>query len=335
MDKKFLYNIESPKDLRELKQEDLPILAAELRDFITGSISKTGGHLASSLGAIELTIALHYTLDTPKDKIIWDVGHQAYPHKILTGRRDSFHTLRQKDGISGFPKPKESPYDAFIAGHSSTSISAALGMAAARDLAGKDFKVMAVIGDGSMTAGLAFEGLNQAGDLKKNMTVILNDNEMSIAKNVGALSTFLSRKITGRFANKLKKEIETVITSVPRIGDRLMNIAKKAEDSVITFFTPGMLFEGLGFHYIGPIDGHDFPTLLRTFADIELLDGPVLLHVITKKGKGYEPAEKAPSLFHGIGKFDLETGEPVKSSTPTYTHAFSSALVEIADSDPR
>ena len=262
-------------------------------------------------------------------------GHQAYAHKILTGRRDNFHTLRQKDGVSGFPKPKESAHDAFIAGHSSTSISAALGMTVARDLAGKDFKVVAVIGDGSLTAGLAFEGLNQAGHLKKDMIVILNDNEMSIAKNVGALSNFLSRKITGRFANKLKQEIDTFMGSVPRIGGKLRHLARRAEDSLITFFTPGMLFEGLGFNYIGPLDGHDIPTLIKTLKGTEDIKGPLLLHVITKKGKGYQPAEENPSLFHGIGKFDLESGVPVKSTSPSYTNIFSSALLEIAESDPR
>ncbi len=335
MTTKLISTIDSPTDLKRLSPEELPQVAGEIRDIIKETVSKTGGHLASSLGAVELTLALHYIFDTPDDKIIWDVGHQAYAHKILTGRRDNFHTLRQKDGISGFPKPKESPHDAFTAGHSSTSISAALGMTVARDLAGKDFKVVAVIGDGSLTAGLAFEGLNQTGHLKKNMIVILNDNEMSIAKNVGALSNFLSRKITGRFANKLKQEIDTFMGSVPRIGGKLRHLAKRAEDSLVTFFTPGMLFEGLGFNYIGPLDGHDIPTLLKTFKGLEEINGPLLLHVITKKGKGYQPAEENPSLFHGIGKFDLETGVPVKSGKLSYTNIFSSSLLEIAESDPR
>ncbi len=335
MTTKLIDTIDSPADLKKLSVDELPQVACEIREIIKETVSATGGHLASSLGAVELTLALHYTFSTPDDKIIWDVGHQAYAHKILTGRRDNFHTLRQKDGISGFPKPKESPHDAFTAGHSSTSISAALGMTVARDLAGKDFKVVAVIGDGSLTAGLAFEGLNQTGHLKKNMIVILNDNEMSIAKNVGALSNFLSRKITGRFANKLKQEIDAFMGSVPRIGGKLRHLAKRAEDSLITFFTPGMLFEGLGFNYVGPLDGHDIPTLIKTFKGMDDLKGPLLLHIITKKGKGYLPAEENPSLFHGIGKFDLETGVPVKSTGPSYTNIFSSSLLEIAESDPR
>ena len=250
--KKLLDNIDSPADIKDFTPEELSRLAAELRGLIVETTSKVGGHLASSLGAVELTLALHYVFDAPADKIIWDVGHQAYPHKILTGRRESFPTLRQFGGISGFPKASESVYDAFGTGHSSTSISAALGMAAARDLSGKGNKVVAVIGDGSMTAGLAFEGLNQAGHIEKDIVVVLNDNEMSISKNVGALSTFLSRKITGRFANKIKHEIESFIKSIPMIGDRLMGVAKRAEDSLITFLTPGMLFEGLGLSVYRP-----------------------------------------------------------------------------------
>ncbi len=330
----LLKNIDSPADLKRLEAGNLPLLASEIRELIINTVSEVGGHLASSLGAVELAIALHYVYNSPEDKIIWDVGHQAYAHKILTGRRKEFGTLRQLGGISGFPRPSESEYDAFGVGHSSTSISAALGMAAARDLGGKNHKVIAVIGDGSLTAGLAFEGLNQAGHLKKDIVVILNDNEMSISKNVGALSTFLSRKITGRFATKLKKEVESFIRSIPRIGDRLMGIAKRAEDSLITLLTPGMLFEGLGFHYIGPIDGHDLDALLTTLRDINELKGPVLVHVITRKGKGYEPAEKDPSFFHGVGPFEKETGRLRRKSKETYTDVFSEALVEIAEKDP-
>lgn len=333
--KRLLDTISGPGDLKSVAIEDLPLLASEVRELIIETVSELGGHLGSSLGAVEIAIALHYVLDTPNDKIIWDVGHQAYAHKILTGRKDSFKTLRQFGGISGFPKPAESPYDAFVAGHSSTSISAALGMASARDLEGKDYKVVAVIGDGSLTAGLAFEGLNQAGHLKKNLIVVLNDNEMSISQNVGALSQFLSRKITGRFATNLKKDIERFIRSIPRIGTRLIEIAKRAEDSIITLFTPGMLFEGLGFHYIGPIDGHDLPTLISSLKDISTVEGPILLHVLTKKGKGYLPAETDPAAFHGVGPFVIETGKPRKPSKPTYTNVFSTALLEIAGSDPR
>lgn len=327
--------INSPADLKTVGVEDLPRVSAELREMIIETVSEVGGHLASSLGAIELSIALHYVFNSPEDKIVWDVGHQAYAHKILTGRRAQFKTLRQAGGISGFPRPAESVHDAFGVGHSSTSISAALGMAAARDLDGKSNKVLAVIGDGSMTAGLAFEGLNQAGHIKKDIIVVLNDNEMSISKNVGALSSFLSRKITGRFATNLKKEVEAFIKNIPRIGERLVGIAKKAEDSLITLFTPGMLFEGLGFHYIGPIDGHDMDALLTTFRDVSDLKGPVLVHVLTKKGKGYIPAENDPASFHGVGPFVKDTGRPRGRSKPSYTNVFSAALLEIAELDRR
>jgi 1-deoxy-D-xylulose-5-phosphate synthase len=326
----LLEKINSPQDLKGLDQSELGALAEEVRELIIDVVSETGGHLASSLGAVDLAVALHYVYDTPDDRIVWDVGHQAYAHKILTGRRDAFHSLRTRGGISGFPKISESEYDAFGVGHSSTSISAALGMAAARDLAGGTNRVIAVIGDGSMTAGLAFEGLNQAGHLKKDLVVILNDNEMSIAQNVGALSSFLSRKITGRFAQKLKQEVEGFIESIPMIGGRLMGIAKRAEDSLITFLTPGMLFEGLGFNYLGPIDGHDMGLLVKTLRDVKELKGPVLVHVLTKKGKGYPPAEEQPSKFHGVGPFDAKTGEVKKSSSVSYTKVFSEALLDIA-----
>ncbi|MFQ5737031.1 MAG: 1-deoxy-D-xylulose-5-phosphate synthase [Thermodesulfobacteriota bacterium] len=330
-----LEKIDGPADLKRLAPEELPDLCDEIREFIIDTVSEKGGHLASSLGAVEIAVALHYVLNAPEDKLIWDVGHQAYAHKIITGRRERFPGLRVSGGISGFPRPAESPYDAFGVGHSSTSISAALGMAAARDLDGKDFKVVAVIGDGSLTAGLAFEGLNQAGHLKKDVVVILNDNEMSISKNVGALSSFLSRKITGRFATKLKHEVESFIKSIPRIGERLVGIAKRAEDSLITLLTPGMLFEGLGFSYVGPIDGHDMDALVTTLQDVGGLKGPVLVHVITRKGKGYAPAEQNPSSFHGLGPFVKATGKPKKKSAPSYTDVFSSALVEIAGQDRR
>lgn len=330
-----LENIDSPADLKKLKLQELPELASELRSFIIDTVSEAGGHLASSLGAVELAVALHYVLNAPEDRIIWDVGHQAYAHKILTGRRKEFHTLRKLGGVSGFPRPSESPFDAFAVGHSSTSISAALGMAAARDLSGGKHKVVSVIGDGSLTAGLSFEGLNQAGHLRKDLIVILNDNEMSISKNVGALSTFLSRKITGRFATKFKMEVESFIKSIPRIGERLVGIAKRAEDSLITLLTPGMLFEGLGFHYIGPIDGHDIASLVDTLRDVSELKGPVLVHVLTKKGKGYPPAEEDPASFHGVGPFIIATGKPKGEAKPSYTNVFSSTLIEIAEKDKR
>jgi 1-deoxy-D-xylulose-5-phosphate synthase len=335
----LLKKINSPADLRSLEIEQLDVLAEELRSYIIECVSKTGGHLASSLGAVELTLALHYVFNTPKDRIVWDVGHQAYAHKILTGRRDRFDTLRTRGGISGFPKISESEYDPFGAGHSSTSISAALGMAAASELSGSGAKAIAVIGDGSLTAGIAFEGLNQGGHIKKDFIVVLNDNEMSISKNVGALSSFLSRKLTGRMANRLKSEIETFITSIPMVGNKLMGLAKRAEDSLITLLTPGMLFEGLGFHYIGPIDGHNIKEVVDTLRDVSELKGPVLVHVLTKKGKGYLPAENDPSNFHGVSPFNPRTGKALKSSVkgapPSYTSVFGSTMIEIAEADER
>ncbi|MFQ5586408.1 MAG: 1-deoxy-D-xylulose-5-phosphate synthase [Thermodesulfobacteriota bacterium] len=332
---KLIDKINSPDDLKELPQEKLPHLASEIRGMILQTVSRTGGHLASSLGAVELAIAIHYVFDGARDDIVWDVGHQAYAHKILTGRRERFKTLRQLHGMSGFPKPSESPYDAFGVGHASTSISAALGMTVARDLRRETGKVIAIIGDVSMTAGLAFEGLNQAGHLKRNLIVILNDNEMSISRNVGALSSFLSRKITGRFATKLKREIEGFLNVIPLVGDRLMTIAKRAEDSLVSLLTPGMLFEGLGFHYIGPIDGHDINALINTFSDSKDLEGPLLIHLLTKKGKGYRLAEKEPSKFHGLGPFNIKTGKPDGVKRRSYTDAFSEALLEIAEGDER
>ncbi len=332
----ILERIDGPQDLKPLSLEELSSLAGEIRELIIDTVSKTGGHLASSLGAVELAIAIHRVFDAPRDRIIWDVGHQAYAHKILTGRRKVFHTLRQSGGISGFTTPSESPYDAFVAGHSSTSISAGLGMVSARDLEGKDYKVIAVIGDGAMTAGMAFEALNQAGHLKKDIIVILNDNEMSIARNVGALASFLSRKVTGRFANKLKREIQSFLHFIPRIGDGMVSIAKKAEDSIISLLTPGMLFEGLGFNYIGPIDGHNIGQLIETLEGIKDAKGPLLVHVLTKKGKGYRPAEEDPSRFHGVGPFDVATGKPLsRGKVPTYTEVFSRTLIELARRDER
>jgi 1-deoxy-D-xylulose-5-phosphate synthase len=328
---RLLDKIEDPQELKKLSLDQLPQLSSEIRELIIETVSETGGHLASSLGAVEIAVALHYVFETPYDRVIWDVGHQSYAHKILTGRKEAFRKLRQLDGISGFPKPSESPFDSFGTGHSSTSISAGLGMAAARDLLAEDYKVISVIGDGSMTAGLAFEGLNQTGHLKKDFIVLLNDNEMSISRNVGALSAFLSRKITGRFATRVKKEIEGLLKHIPKIGDGLVNFVKKAEDSLITLLTPGMIFEGLGFHYVGPIDGHDIGALVGTLEDIRHLDCPVLVHLVTKKGKGYEPAENEPSRFHGVGPFDAKTGRSSRPSKLTYTNVFSSTLLEIAE----
>ncbi|MBI4643239.1 MAG: 1-deoxy-D-xylulose-5-phosphate synthase [Deltaproteobacteria bacterium] len=329
---RLLDTIKSPQDLKKLSPELLAPLAQEVREVIVSTVSHTGGHLAPSLGTVELTIALHYVFDSPRDKIIWDVGHQAYTHKILTGRLDRFHTLRQYQGLSGFPKRSESPHDAFDTGHSSTSISAGLGMASARCLKRETGRVIAVIGDGSMTAGLAFEGLNNAGDLNKNLIVILNDNGMSIAQNVGALSSFFSRKLTGRTMVFLKRQVEHLIGSFPGIGEDLLLWAKKSEESLKAFFTPGMLFEALKFNYLGPVKGHRLDHLIETFSNIQNLKGPILVHVLTTKGKGYEPAETDPTGFHGLGRFDPDTGIATKSvsEVPSYTEVFGDTMVRLA-----
>jgi len=328
----LLSTISSPQDLKKLPPELLPQLAEEIREKIIATVSRTGGHLAPSLGVVELTIALHYVFNTPKDKIVWDVGHQAYTHKLLTGRQERFHTLRQYGGISGFPKRSESPYDAFDTGHSSTSVSAALGMACGRCLNRERSRVVAVIGDGALTAGLAFEGLNNAGDLHKNLIVILNDNGMSIAPNVGALSSFFSRKLTGRTMVFLKKQVEYLLRSFPGIGEDLLAWAKKSEEAIKGFFTPGMLFEAMKFNYLGPVKGHRLDHLIETLQNVRHLDGPVLVHVLTTKGKGYLPAETDPTGFHGLGKFDPDTGVAQKSVSegPSYTQVFGETLVRLA-----
>ncbi len=335
--RRLLDSIDSPQELKKLSPELLPQLAQELREKIIATVSKTGGHLAPSLGTVELTIALHYVFDCPKDKIVWDVGHQAYAHKLLTGRRDRFETLRQFGGLSGFPKRGESPYDAFDTGHSSTSISAALGLAAARCQKKEPSKVIAVIGDGAMTAGLAFEGLNNAGDLNKDLIVILNDNGMSIAPNVGAMSSFFSRQFTRPTMVFLKKQVENLLGSLPAIGDDLLTFAKKSQDSLKAFFTPGMLFEALKFTYLGPVKGHRLDHLIETLQNVKNLKGPILVHVLTTKGKGYEPAESDPTGFHGLGRFDPDTGEAKKSvgEVPSYTQVFGDTLVRLAQDDPK
>lgn len=334
----ILSQISFPAELKQLSRSELKQLAAELREKIIATVAANGGHLASSLGVIELTLALHRVFDSPQDRIIWDVGHQAYAHKLLTGRLERFHTLRQLHGVSGFPKRQESEHDAFDVGHSSTSISAALGMASAIDLAGGEEKVIAVIGDGSLTAGLAFEGLNQAGHLKKNLIVILNDNEMSISPNVGALSSFLSRKLTSDTFIRFKKETENILRHVPGFGRDLVTLARRAEESFKGFMTPGMLFEGFGFDYFGPIDGHNLDELLVTLKNVSHIKGPVLLHVLTKKGKGYRSAEDNPPKYHGVGPFDPESGEirGGKPGSPTsYTGVFGQTLCELAREDQR
>jgi len=331
-----LTDINSPADLRSLEVAELDIIASDLRHCIIDTVSKTGGHLAPSLGVVELTLALHYVFNTPKDKLVWDVGHQVYAHKLLTGRQKEFHTLRQYKGLSGFPKFKESEYDAFETGHSSTSISAALGMASAKEIRNDKNKVVAIIGDGSMTAGIAFEALNQAGHLDKDLIVILNDNEMSISENVGAMSSFLSRQLTSKTVRRLRKHISTRLKELSGVGDRFLNVLKKSEENIKSFFTPAMLFEALKFYYIGPISGHELEDLIPTLENIrDNVDGPVLVHVITKKGKGYEPAEKNPGNYHGLGPFDIATGIPHSSSGPiSYTEVFGNTICNIAAKNP-
>jgi 1-deoxy-D-xylulose-5-phosphate synthase len=325
------------KELRMLPQAELPMLAEELRQEIISVVSKTGGHLASSLGVVDLTIALHYAFNTPTDRIVWDVGHQAYAHKLLTGRRAQFHTLRRHGGISGFPKREESLCDHFDVGHASTSISAALGIIAARDIKGEDYRVIAVIGDGSISAGLAFEGMNQAGHLKKNLIVILNDNEMSISPNVGALSSYLSRMMTGHFYTRLRKDAKQFLQGIPRVGESMFNLAKRAEDSLKGLMAPGMLFEDLGFQYLGPLDGHNIDLLLQSFENIKDYPSPVLVHVVTKKGKGCEFAECNPSQYHGTPPFDRETGRVLtkKQSIMTYTEVFGRTMIQLAEDNEK
>ncbi len=333
----FLERINSPADLKALSRSELPILASEIRKVIIEVVSKNGGHLAPSLGVVELAIAIHYVFNAPSDKIIWDVGHQSYAHKLLTGRRERFHTLRQHDGICGFTRMSESPYDAFSTGHSSTSISAGLGIACAKRLKNDKSKVIAVIGDGSMTAGLAYEGLNQAGDINKNILVILNDNDMSIAHNVGALSSFLSRTFSAKYLQDLKKELKDFLKSLPKVGDDIYQFAKRSKESFKTFITPGMLFEAFNFEYFGPINGHNLNHLIDILNNIKCLNEPVLLHVLTKKGKGYSPAEKNPVYFHGVGCFNADTGESINKeySVPTYTQVFGETILEMAKKDDR
>jgi len=332
----ILATIDSPEDVKRLASSRLPELAAELRRVIIQTCAANGGHLAPSLGVVELTIALHKVFATPADKIVWDVGHQAYAHKLLTGRRDNFGTLRTLNGISGFPKRHESPHDAFDVGHSSTSVSAATGFAVARDLDGRRNKVLAVIGDGSMTGGLAYEAINHAGELNRDLIVILNDNEMSIAENVGAISTFLSRTSSSEFLHRFKKNTELFLKRTD-MGGHVLQLAKKVEESFKGLFTPGMLFEAFGFEYIGPIDGHDLPMLVETMENVKTFDNAVLVHVLTKKGKGYKPAEDNPSLFHGVGPFDVATGKILKGKggATSYTAVFGAAICKLAAEDER
>jgi len=330
---KLLDGIHDHQDLKKLNINQLPELAGEIRELIIDVISKNGGHLASNLGIVELTLAMHYVFNSGIDKILFDVGHQSYTHKIITGRKDEFHTIRRDGGLSGFPRPEESSHDAFRAGHASTSISAALGFATARDLAGQNHKVIAVVGDGSLTGGLSYEGLNQAGGLGKNLLIILNDNEMSISKNVGALSKYLTDIITDQNYNKLKADIWNLTGKLPK-KDVLRRGVTAMQEVVKSLLVPGQIFEKLGFRYFGPIDGHDLNLLVKTLSQVKDLRGPLLLHVITKKGKGYKFAEENPTDFHGIGSFDKQTGKSnkLKKSLP-YTKVFGETLVKLAETD--
>lgn len=331
----LLEKLTSTDELKKFTTAELKGLAHEIRDIIIERVSINGGHLASNLGVVELTLALHYVFKSPEDKIIWDVGHQCYTHKLLTGRRKIFNTLRKHGGISGFPKINENIHDAFGTGHSSTSISAALGMAVANTLRNRSGKVIAVIGDGAMSGGLAFEGLNNAGHLKRDLLIVLNDNEMSISENVGALSAYLSRIITGEFFTKIKKDTRDILESIPTFGDSMVKMAKKMEDMVKCLVVPGMLFEELGFSYVGPVDGHSISSLVEAFRMCKEMDGPVLVHTITKKGKGYGLAEKHPEHFHGTGPFDIESGKSTTSSGRTYSELFGSEMVKLAAQDER
>ncbi len=329
----LLHSIDSPVDLRRLSESQLTILAQELRAFLIESVSRTGGHLAAGLGTVELTIALHYVFDTPNDRLVWDVGHQTYPHKILTGRREHMSTLRKSGGLAGFPKRDESPYDTFGVGHSSTSISAALGMALAARQQKIPRQVVAVIGDGALTAGMAFEALNHAGDLDADLLVVLNDNDMSISPNVGGMSNYLARVLSGKVYSSMREGSKKVLSHMPPVWE----LARRAEEHVKGMMVPGTLFEELGFNYIGPIDGHDLHTLIKTLRNLKSLKGPRFLHIVTRKGKGYAPAESDPCVYHGVSPFKIETGLSVSGpgAKPSYTQVFSAWLCDMAAQDAR
>ena len=331
----LLEKIQGPEDVRELDFDQLDQLAQEIRQFLIEKISVTGGHLASNLGVVELTVALYLAFDLPEDKVIWDVGHQSYTHKILSGRREMFTELRQYGGLSGFPKRKESPYDSFDTGHSSTSISAGLGMAQGRDLMGEDYSVVSVIGDGALTGGMAYEALNNAARLKKNFIIVLNDNNMSISENVGGMSRYLNGIRSGEGYNELKKQVSGTLSRIPVIGTGLVDKISRTKNSIKQLIIPGMLFENMGITYLGPVDGHDIRALVKVFREAKKLDHAVLVHVLTKKGQGYSPAEKHPSRFHGVEPFDIATGRPLKKKVyPSYTDVFSRELCRIAQEHP-
>ena len=335
----YLDKIDTPAHLRALPVEALPKVAEELRDFLVTSVSQTGGHLGASLGAVELTLALHYAYETPQDRIVWDVGHQAYGHKALTGRRGKFPTLRQFEGLCGFPKRNESEYDTFAVGHAGTALSAAYGMAMGRDIQKKDFHVVAVVGDAAIPNGLSMEALNSIGDHPNlNLTVVLNDNEMSISPSTGAMTTYLNKILAGKSYNEAKTHVERFINGIPKVGHQMLQMTHHAEEALKGFMTPGTLFEELGLRYYGPIDGHDVRTLIEIFKRVKQLKGPILLHVVTKKGKGYAPAEENPEKFHGVTVFDKLTGKSATVSAtgaaPAYTKVFGDAMMELAKDRP-
>ncbi|MEK6645258.1 MAG: 1-deoxy-D-xylulose-5-phosphate synthase [Candidatus Firestonebacteria bacterium] len=334
---KLLDEINSPDDLKFLNVDELTSLAQEIREEIIHTVSNTGGHLAPNLGVVELTVALHYVFNCPKDKLIWDVGHQCYTHKLLTGRKDRFGTLRQFGGISGFPRREENIYDVFNTGHASTSISSALGMAMARDLSGDNYKVLAVVGDASLSGGMAFEALNHAGHCGKDLIIVLNDNEMAISPNVGALSVYLNKIITGEFFRKAKLDVKNIILKkFPKIGPGITRVARLAEESIKGLIAPGIIFEELGFTYVGPIEGHNIKYLVETFKSIKSMKGPLLVHIITKKGKGYKPAEENPVFYHGTAPFNIKTGKPKsEDKSKTYTKIFAEELVSLAEKDKK
>ena len=332
----LLDNIKNPTDLKNIDSKQLPQLANEIRELIISTVANTGGHLASSLGAVELITALHYVFNAPEDKIVFDVGHQAYAHKILTGRKDKFNSLRQLDGISGFIKPEESPFDSFISGHSATAVSAALGMAVARDLAGEKHKVIAVIGDGTLTSGMTYEALNNACDTTKNLIIVLNDNEMAISPSVGSMSKYLNKIIISPLYNRIKNDIEQIVKKIPGLGTKMLEASHKIEEGLKGILVPGILFEELGFRYVGPIDGHNIKDLIDILNGIQNIDNPVILHVVTKKGKGYEHAEDDPEDFHGASPFHITSGNGKKTATiPSYTGIFGDTLNKLAKNNKK
>ena len=327
----MLEKIQKPNDIKKIPADQLPALAEEIREFIIESLSKTGGHLASNLGVVELTIAMHRVFDLPKDKLIWDVGHQSYTHKILTGRKDGFETLRREGGISGFPKRRESDCDVFDTGHSSTSISAGVGYVRARELKKENYSVVSIIGDGALTGGMAYEALNNAASLKSNFIIVLNDNEMSITENVGGMSSYLSGLRTASAYTDFKMDVTKALNRIPGIGPGMVDAMRKTKSSIKQIIIPGMLFEDMGLTYLGPVDGHNIPQLIKTFQEAKRFEGPILVHVLTQKGRGYEPAMRHPARFHGAGPFDVKTGLPVGKSNPTYTDVFSTVMRKMGD----